>query len=113
MIEIFFVSNHKTCWVPLCFVVGYHLAEILTIEDYYALKNYSVSVGSHLWTGLYMSNGNTECTNATCSDVPLIWLGSGEAFVYQNWMTGGIYYEGGAKKCVTFEIGKHFIYVLS
>ena len=82
------------------------MAEILTLEDFEAVKNFSTSVGETLWTDLYMYGGGEACVNVTCSEQPLSWRSSGMDFVFHSWMTGGVIYENAQRQCASFENGK-------
>ena len=85
---------------------GYHLAEILTFQNYKSIKNLISAETNDFFIGLTVPAFSGGCAGSGCSSpFGLVWDTSGIPFIYHAWFTGGMMVEDGLRECITVKRG--------
>ena len=80
--------------------------EILSEKIYEDVKTFVNVTNQNIFIGLRHTGSGSGCSNIGCGNQPdLKWQTSGESFVFQPWLTGGIYYDTASKQCAEVRVG--------
>ena len=80
--------------------------EILSENIYEDVKTFVAATNENIFIGLRYTNDGIGCVNQSCGNRPnLKWENSGESFVFQPWLTGGIFYSLATKSCAEVLVG--------